>query len=250
MTINIKRSPSYDGGRLVQSKGIGGGMRTKMSQPTGTSIVTSGLVMHLDAGDPLSYPGSGTAWTDLSGYNNNATLYGGWSYDPANGGRIIFDGVNGSAALLSVRTGFPFGSSPGSISGWGKTDTLSGVHWIFAYGNPSNGLARFVGIVNNTYYFGGYNDDITAPGVAVDTWFNICGTYDGTNARLYINGSLVTGPTAKSWNTFDSYANVGAQAGGGDYWDGSVAQALVYSTALTDGEVLQNFNALKGRFGL
>jgi len=139
---------------------------------------------------------------------------------------------------------------PAASLGGGKTDTLSGVHWIFAYGNPSNSLARFVGIVNDTYYIGGYNDDLTASGVVADTWFNICGTYDGTNARLYVNGSLLAGPTAKSWNTIDSYANVGAQTGGGDWWDGSVAQVLVYNMVLSDGEVLQNFNALKGRFGL
>jgi hypothetical protein len=248
MTLNIKRTPSFNGQGFT-FRGSGGGISVRTAAAS-LNIVTSGLVMHLDAGNPASYPGSGTTWTDLTGNSNNATLYGGWSYDSANGGRIIFDGVNGSAALLSARTGFPFGSSPGSISGWGKIDPGESMGWIFAYGNPSNGLARFVGIYSNLYYFGGYNEDITAGGVVADTWFNICGTYDGTNARLYINGSLVTGPIAKSWNTIDSYANVGAQTGGGDFLDGSVAQVLVYNTALSDSEVLQNFNALKARFGL
>lgn len=248
MTINIKRSASYDGTSSLTLKGTGGGLKTSFAPPP--QIISSGLVMHLDASNPSSYPGSGGTWTDLTGNSNNATLSGGPTYDSANGGRIIFDGTNDVGLLVGTRTGFPFGSSAGSISGWGKIDPGASIGWIFAYGNPSNGLARFVGHVGSTYYFGGYNDDITASGVVTDTWFNICGTYDGTNARLYINGSLVTGPTAKSWNTIDSYANVGAQTGLGDYWDGSIAQVLVYNVALSDGDVLQNYNALKGRFGL
>lgn len=118
MTFNVKNNPLKPGGRIV-TLGSGGGLKTKFAT-SAASIVTSGLVMHLDAGNPASYPGSGTTWTDLTGNSNNASLYGGWSYDSANGGRIIFDGVNGYAPLYSARTGFPFGSSPGSISGWGK----------------------------------------------------------------------------------------------------------------------------------
>jgi hypothetical protein len=248
MTLNIKRTPSFNGQGFT-FRGSGGGISVRTAASS-LNIVTSGLVMHLDAGKPASYPGSGTTWTDLTGNGNDATLSNGPTYDSANGGRIIFDGSNDWGPLLSARTGFSFGSSPGSVSGWGKTASTSGIQWIFSYGNPANGQARFVGIVNNTYYAGGYNDDLTASGVVADTWFNICETYDGTYARLYINGSLVTGPTAKSWNTIDSYANVGAQAGGSDYWYGSIAQVLVYNTALSDSEVLQNFNALKARFGL
>jgi hypothetical protein len=37
-------------------------------------IVTDGLVLCLDAGNPKSYTGSGTTWTDLSGNGNNGTL--------------------------------------------------------------------------------------------------------------------------------------------------------------------------------
>jgi prepilin-type N-terminal cleavage/methylation domain-containing protein len=38
------------------------------------NIVKDGLVLHLDAGNPASYPGTGTTWFDLSGNNNNGTL--------------------------------------------------------------------------------------------------------------------------------------------------------------------------------
>ena len=57
-------------------------------------IVRSGLVLHLDAARPASYPGSGTTWTDLSGQGNNGTLTNGPTYSSANGGSIVLDGTN------------------------------------------------------------------------------------------------------------------------------------------------------------
>jgi hypothetical protein len=58
------------------------------------SIVTDGLVLCLDAGNPKSYPGSGTTWTDLSGNGNNGTLVNGVGYSGDNLGSLSFDGVN------------------------------------------------------------------------------------------------------------------------------------------------------------
>jgi flagella basal body P-ring formation protein FlgA len=75
-------------------------------------------------------------------------------------------------------------------------------------------------------------------------------TWDGSNASMYINGSLVSGPTARSWNTVSNASYVGAQTGGAEYWVGNIAQVLVYDRDLTAGEILQNFNVDKSRFGL
>ena len=57
-------------------------------------IVTDGLVLHLDAADRNSYPGSGTTFTDLSGNGNNATLQNGTSYSSDNGGTLVYDGAD------------------------------------------------------------------------------------------------------------------------------------------------------------
>jgi hypothetical protein len=57
-------------------------------------IVTNGLVLNLDCGNRLSYPTSGTTWTDLSGNNNNGTLTNGPTFNPNNLGSIVFDGVD------------------------------------------------------------------------------------------------------------------------------------------------------------
>jgi hypothetical protein len=57
-------------------------------------LVRNGLVLALDAGRTLSYPGSGTTWTDLSGNGNTGTLTNGPTYSSANGGSLVFDGVD------------------------------------------------------------------------------------------------------------------------------------------------------------
>ena len=74
------------------------------------------------------------------------------------------------------------------------------------------------------------------------------GVYDGTNASMYINGVLVSGPTAKTWNTTANNAQIGRQTNGAQYWNGNIAQVQIYNKALTALEVKQNYNALKGRY--
>jgi hypothetical protein len=212
-------------------------------------IIIDGLVLNLDAGDFESYPGSGTTWYDLSGNGNNGTLAGGVGFDSHYAGSLTFDGVNDYAPIGT--SGFPFGNSAGTLSCWARTNTTAaGYHWIVSYGNQGISQSRFLGINGNTYYFGGYANDITASGVPVNTWINMVGVYDGTNASMYVNGVLVSGPTAKSWNTVANNAQVGRQTNGVEYWSGNIAQVSIYNKALTTSEVQQNFNALRGRYGI
>jgi hypothetical protein len=212
-------------------------------------VVTDGLVLALDAGVSRSYPGSGTTWTDLSGNGNTGTLVNGVGYNGDNGGSLTFDGVNDYSPIGT--SGFTFGSSAGTLSGWARTNTISGSwSWIVSYGTASSRQSRFIGINGAIYYFGGYANDITASGVPLNTWFNMVGVYDGTNASMYINGTLVSGPTARSWNTVANNAQIGRQTNGGEYWNGNIAQVSIYNKALTASEIQQNYNATKSRFGL
>ena len=191
----------------------------------------------------------GTIWTDLSGRGNTGTLTNGPTYSSANSGSIVFDGSNDYAPIGT--SAFPFGSSPGTLSGWVKTNTISGSWgWIISYGSYTNSQARFIGINNSTYYFGGIADDITASGVPLNTWFNMVGVYDGTNASMYVNGSLVSGPTAKTWNTVANNSQIGRQVNSTEYWNGNIAQVSIYNRALSAVEISQNFNALRGRYGI
>ena len=222
-------------------------------------IVTDGLVLCLDAANRKSYPTTGTVWTDLSGNGNNGTLTNmdGTNFDSANGGSLEFNGSNEFVPIGS--TGFPTSNSAGTLSAWARTNTITGGFvFIVSYGGSTTNAARFLGITNTSggnpipcsFLFGGYANDITASGVPLNTWFNMAGVYTGTNASMYVNGVLVSGPTAKSWNTNSGNANIGRQTNGNEYWNGNISQVSIYNRALTAAEIAQNYDALKGRYGL
>jgi hypothetical protein len=218
----------------------------------GPEINESGLVLSLDAGNPKSYPGSGTTWTDLSGRGNTGTLTNGPTYSSANGGSIVFDGTNDYSPIAT--SGFSFGSSAGTLSAWAKATaaTVNNGNWIITYGNSEINQNRALGVYNQVYTFSGYGfgTEVSAAGFQTNTWFNIVGVYNGTNASMYINGVLVSGPTAKTWNTVASNAQIGRQTNGSEYWNGNIGQVSVYNRALSAAEVSQNFNALRGRYGV
>jgi hypothetical protein len=64
-----------------------------MSIYAGPDIADSGLTLCLDAGNPVSYPGSGTTWRDVSGQGNNGILVDGPTFNSANGGVLVFTGA-------------------------------------------------------------------------------------------------------------------------------------------------------------
>jgi hypothetical protein len=65
-----------------------------MSTKYSPQIVTSGLVLCLDAANKVSYPSTGTAWYDLSGNANTSTLINGPTFSGMNSGVIVFDGTD------------------------------------------------------------------------------------------------------------------------------------------------------------
>ena len=89
----------------------------------GPSIITQGLVLALDAADRNSYPGTGTAWTDLSGNGNNGTLTNGPTYNSANGGSIVFDGSN-DYVNFSYNSSLNIGGLNITLSSWVRPTSL------------------------------------------------------------------------------------------------------------------------------
>jgi hypothetical protein len=223
-------------------------------------IVSNGLVLNLDAAQKRSYPGSGTTWTDLSGNANNGTLTNGPTFDSANGGSISFDGTNDfvSNASRSV-TAFPF-----TINVFAKTsNTSSTFRDFFSITNTSNDqefiniqltstqkLAFAVRTVNFTQQntattLDSYNDGLwhMFTGVAV--------TYG--NLSIYVDGVF----EASSTTTNYSFPNTNTQTISGlrrtttsNYFPGNISSIQVYNRALSATEILQNYNAVKSRFGL
>jgi hypothetical protein len=229
----------------------------------GENIVTSGLSLYLDAAYRPSYPTTGTTWYDVSGYGINGTLTNGPTYSTEGGGSIVFDGVDDYCVnLTSINVGnsntvcafIKLNGSQTSPGGAG----LPGAS-IF---NPfANGIDNWLGITDNKLYlfateFSDVNNFNLVGTTPLDTtnsvWYFVTSVIDGNTATIYINGVLEATVTKSftiaSWGGSGAY--IGARNTTQRFLKGSIANVSVYNRALTQNEILQNFNAQKSRFGL
>ena len=215
-------------------------------------IVTDGLVLHLDAGNSTSYPGSGTTRTELSGNGNTGTLVNGVGYNSGNGGYLSFDGTNDHVTTGKVVV--PNSTSPYTVSVWcyrnrnnvGFEELLS--QWTLGNINQS----FFFGFDNSNVRFTDNWNPITVSGAGnTGVWMNLVGVYSVSNAFIYLNGSLSA--TKGSGFNYTGTANfiIGRQGAlNAEYFSGRIPQVSIYNRALTATEVTQNFNALRGRYGI
>lgn len=210
-------------------------------------IVQSGLILNLDAGVRDSYPGSGTTWTDLSGNGNNGTLTNGPTFSSANGGSIAFDGSNDNINLPYTLLS---GTGDFTVNIWIKSNSHSGGTIFGNY--PSGTLQLFHGtnyigmwLNNNTTY-------LSSPGLEFTTnpvFFTALRT-GGNETRCYLNTVLKkTGSSTASIGSTNNF-RIGTNTSGGEVYNGAISQIMVYNRALTEKEILQTFNATRGRYGI
>ena len=224
-------------------------------------IVTNGLVLNLDCGNRLSYPTSGTTWTDLSGFANNGTLTNGPTYNPNNLGSIVFDGVDDYASLTTGSI-TSFGTGDFTISAWVYFNTISGLtnyRTILSNYTTGTGDSNYIfglyttGTPNLQMFISGINI-IGSTVLTTGRWYNVVGCRISGSVSLYINSILDNTPTSASGNIVDSVTpRIGMvpNASQTGYFSGIISNVLVYKNkGLTQAEVLQNYNALKSRFGL
>ena len=221
-----------------------------MGISAGPNNVSDGLVFQLDAANLRSYSGSGiTANGLISGIGG--TLVNGVGFGSTSNGFFIFDGSNDYVNIPSAS--FIYGSSPRTMMSWSRITYNNGSTYAsFAYGNPANNQAFFIGVYGLNPFCGAWANDLTATNtfISLNTWFHTTCVYDGTTAFLYINGILATS-ASKGWNTTDvNRAYLGRQIDNGQYWTGHIAQVQLYNRVLSATEVLQNFNAARNRFGI
>jgi hypothetical protein len=200
------------------------------------------LILHLDAGNASSYAGTGTTWTDLSGLGNNGTLVNGPTYSSADGGAIVFDGVDDY-----VNCGTPsIGSGKITVNAWVKITTGSIFQHIVDCGSDTWHLA----ILNNNrpYFYNGSQYHTDASILNVGQWYMLTGV-QGTTLDIYINGVLnksIASDRTVSSNTL----NLGRAQGFSRPLTGNISQVSIYRRALAASEIAQIFNDTKARFGL
>jgi hypothetical protein len=231
-------------------------------------IVTNGLVLNLDAAKTDSYPGTGTTWRDLSGNNNNGTLTNGPTFSGiGKQASIVFDGTNdyvglGNSQLVSS-------SSYITLESWVSVNSFQSYTAIISrsqnsppFGgyqlsvNNDSGINKFDFAVNLN---GSWNTWVNLGGtfgssLSTGIYYHVVGTYDGTGISMYLNGSLILKKAATGnlqYGASITSTNIALNVGNASsYLNAKIANVKVYNRALTAQEITQNFNALRGRYGI
>jgi len=228
--------------------------------------LTNDLVLHLDAANPKSYPGSGTSWKDLSKNGNSGTLTNGPAFDNGNYGSITFDNVDDHISVpisndLILNLG-------GTIEAWVKLDSLGGsydntivmkgdgaswnnLHYVLFELSGSDSIMLSTSNGTNATQ----NDGVKTSNLSINTWYHIVANWQGTDFnRIYLNGELSEEKTTGIYQPSDTISSCFFQIGrtypNSYYFDGNIAIIKIYNRAISSAEVLQNYNATKSRFGL
>jgi hypothetical protein len=215
-----------------------------MAFGNGPRIVTSGLILSLDAGDKNSYPGSGTIWNDLSGNNNSGSLINGPTFNSANGGSIVFDGVN------DYVSGNIQNATTYTINVWAynlSNTTIGGSVISTAISPPSPSTFIQIGGDYNPWQF---NFSVSNVKATINQWVMLTAIQTATTQQLYINGVPVINTISNIATTnLGTTYNIGRRTDG-VYLNTYVAILQIYNRVFSTTEILQNYNAQKSRFGL
>lgn len=239
----------YD--RAISSDEVLKNYQSSLPQFYGSNIVTDGLVVLLDAGYSTSFTTASNTWFNVAGTGSNATLINGPTYSSANGGSILFDGVNDYASFVtSTSIGLNW-----SMSAWFNCATYSFAEGLVNIFSTNYGPGWYAGTLFSSgrtisWYIDG-NWRTTSTNIwAINTWYNICATIDGRRHRYFLNGILILDYTSSSDPTSASLGSIGRIHDGARNFPGRISQYLAYRRALSQSEILQNFNAQKSRYGL
>ena len=224
----------------------------------GPDIVTDGLTLCLDAANNESYPGSGTNWFNLASSNYNATLINGPIYSSNNKGGIVFDGSNDTATvnigflLRTVGTGdFSFSiwfnstkSTRGDLISWKSADSTYDIG-IVLNGSSSSTMQLYYKIPGAGLGF------YTSFSYQSNTINNVHFQRGSGFVETYLNGALRHSNSAGGdvtnhpENTVYLASNRGVLP-----FAGTIFSAYIYTKSLSILEINNNYNTLKGRFGL
>jgi hypothetical protein len=235
---------------------IGSGIRI-LEQVT---IVATNLFANYDAATGIS----GSTFNDSSGNSRNATLFGSPTTTTVNGTTVLrltsassqyFGYTTGYGTSLDSAFTFDVwcqnlsGSTAGTLIGeWSNGTFNSG--WTDAQ-MGFNATQINCGVYNTAYA-------IAQSGWNNTTWYNIVMTYNGAaGIATYVNGTAGGTQTGAKQNPGGTFLSMGKPDGAGgylngvtNYFNGYIGAWKIYNRALTSTEVTQNFNALRGRYGV
>ena len=234
------------------------------------SIVSSNLVLCLDAANNKSYSGSGNTWYDVSGRSNNATLINGPVYSSTLGGYFSCDGTNDYIEVAD-NSSLDFGANNFTVEYWFRKnnittgyDNIWGVNKWNTGGTPGTnewGLDIGNGLSGNgeSIVFGVESSSTTYAMIVNNypqtyLWNQLVGIRSGSELLLYLNGAMIGSSSPSSFTSSTSVNNVGrtlriANSNLNNLYtqtDSSIVR--IYRQALSADEVKQNYDATKKRY--
>jgi len=220
-------------------------------------IVSDNLVLHLDAGDRVSYSGSGSTWSDLSGNGYNATLTDTTTatFSSDNGGSIFFNGSQATTTLQRDNNDFSYfavinAGSQLSDSENNILDTFESLsqEWtrLGVVGTGSTVTAK-VSIDND-----GSKRVVLSSTNIKDTWVMLTMTRSGSSIKLYVNDALDNSRNDLATSVIEGREPlyIGSATNNGEKFTGNIALIGTYSKELSLSEISQNFQSIRGRFGI
>jgi hypothetical protein len=214
------------------------------------NIVKDGLVLDLDAAKRDSYPGVGTAWNDISGFRNNGVLTNGPTFNSANGGSIVFDGVDDYSTLPNI----PIRTNLFTIDIWfkmnGNQSANAALLSVNAAASSNNIQISFINSNEILFFYNGLTFIGFATSFSLDVWYNIMITRDTNNdIKTYVDGTQTNTVNYNANYNFTEQMRLGLNRGGTTYFKGNISVTRLYvNKFLSATEVLQNYNATKNRY--
>lgn len=228
-------------------------------------VVSTNLLVHLDAGNTSSYSGSGTVWSDLSGSGNHFNIVA-TAYNSSGPKYMDFNGSygcakNGGDISLSDATGVTYCVWT-RIKGTGDWRTLtrsyvSDHHVIIYYNDWGIGMYDndSAGFLNT-----GYSQQ-SLPNYGTSNWIAMYWRWQSSSPYYEMSyndtPSTIRGSIADANSRYNrGFGSIGAYHNGttdpsnaAQFW-GDVGVFMAYNRRLTDAELIQNYNFYKTRFGL
>jgi hypothetical protein len=231
----------------------------------GPFIQKSGILLEVDAANPASYPGTGTAWSNLFNPRQyNGTLTGSITYNTSDAyGALVFPGNNsyvdfGNIGDLSVSWSFQVAVKP--------APSASGNYTILSYTSGSGtGSLTFkldYSSSNQIATLSSYSTSSSniklvhtvSGSVATGSWSIINASYGSSVIGMFVNGRptdyTVTTGSIVGYSTNNKLYFGGTNLVTSSYYSGSVSNILVYNDDIANARIVQNYNAFATRFGL
>ena len=215
-------------------------------------IVSDGLIIYLDANNTSSYAGTGSTWYDLSGNGRHASLISSPSYEGFGRGKYLsFDGSTNYATIPYTIT-----DNLITVSFWyyskicssnSSTDAL-----ISNYEPVVTGFD--VRLITPTSLqldlkIGSTFPNLSFGTIANNTWYHVAFTYDGASLKAFMNGNVVSSTSATGTRANGTQICIATSAVDTNRKATcGIPQVMIYNRALSDAEILQNYNATKGRY--